>query len=97
VVCSSSAHGTPYPTPGTLRPAPPQRTFDEFNRCCARRGLRLRQRPIDPRSAAVHGGILGRDRDYEGGFLLMALQHEEEEEGGPSAAGADGLLAGLGL
>ena len=48
-----------------------QITFDTFASECTRRGLRLRRRTIQPNDK--YDGVLGRAEEYEGGFLLMAV------------------------
>ena len=64
-----------------------QATFSVFRSECRRRGLRCRERRVEPCSGAGGaeggdgngdggGGVMGRRCDYEGGFLMMALDHE---------------------
>ncbi|GLC34911.1 hypothetical protein PLESTB_001177200 [Pleodorina starrii] len=70
-----------------------RKVFEHFARECRRRGLRYRHRQVDPaavlalgRGAGAGGGsggccpfegILGRADEYEGGVLLMAIDHED--------------------
>lgn len=51
------------------------RTFTTFTAECARRGLRYRKKQIHP--SKDYDGIIGREEDYEGGFLLMAVDHAD--------------------
>ncbi|KXZ53174.1 hypothetical protein GPECTOR_7g1066 [Gonium pectorale] len=51
------------------------KVFEHFARECRRRGLRYRRRHVTPAAAFSFEGILGRADEYEGGFLLMALDH----------------------
>lgn len=51
-----------------------QHVFDIFRDNCAKWGLRYRAMAVAPR-AEDRGGIHGREHDYEGGFLLMAVDH----------------------
>ena len=55
-----------------------QETFRVFRSECRRRGLRIRERAVQPPStgAGSSAGVMGRRSDYEGGFLMMALDHE---------------------
>ena len=64
-----------------------QATFSVFRSECRRRGLRCRERRVEPCSGGGgaedgnsggggDGGVMGRRCDYEGGFLMMALDHE---------------------
>jgi hypothetical protein len=52
-----------------------QGVFDTFRDSCAARGLRYRALQVQPEEERDVGGIRGRERDYEGGFLLMAVDH----------------------
>lgn len=47
--------------------------FDAFSVRVRELGLRLGVAAVQPRMD--DGGILGRERDYEGGFVLMAVEH----------------------
>ncbi|GFH08022.1 uncharacterized protein HaLaN_02917 [Haematococcus lacustris] len=51
------------------------RTFTAFTHECKVRGLRYRVHAVQADTAQRHGGILGLEGQYEGGFLLMALDH----------------------
>ncbi|KAJ9531754.1 hypothetical protein QJQ45_021902 [Haematococcus lacustris] len=51
------------------------RTFTAFSHECRVRGLRYRVHAVQADTAQRHGGILGLEGQYEGGFLLMALDH----------------------
>lgn len=51
-----------------------QAMFDAFSNQCASRGLRYRILKTLPVSG--YSGILGRHGDYEGGFLLIAIDHQ---------------------
>ncbi|GIL54339.1 hypothetical protein Vafri_9920 [Volvox africanus] len=68
------------------------KVFEHFVRECRRRALRYRSRQLDPVSVFAPGrtgggdggggccsfeGILGRADEYEGGVLLMAIDHED--------------------
>ncbi|EFJ42582.1 hypothetical protein VOLCADRAFT_97402 [Volvox carteri f. nagariensis] len=65
------------------------KVFEHFARECRRRALRYRHRHVDPvtlfnpatpgggGSACPFEGILGRADEYEGGVLLMAIDHED--------------------
>ncbi|WIA33377.1 hypothetical protein OEZ86_006513 [Tetradesmus obliquus] len=50
--------------------------FDMFRDSCRRWGLRYRVLRVAPNAEDL-GGIRGRERDYEGGFLLMAVDHAD--------------------
>jgi hypothetical protein len=52
-----------------------QAVFDAFRDTCCRWGLRYRNLRVQPQSDEDLGGIAGRERDYEGGYLLMAIDH----------------------
>jgi len=52
-----------------------QAVFDAFRDTCSRWGLRYRAVRVEPQSSDELGGIAGRERDYEGGYLLMAVDH----------------------
>jgi hypothetical protein len=52
-----------------------QAVFDAFRDSCRGWGLRYRAVRVQPRDDRDRGGIVGRERDYEGGHLLMALDH----------------------
>jgi len=46
---------------------------------CRRRGLRCRERTVQPPVAGRGDGgdgVMGRRSDYEGGFLMMAIDHD---------------------
>lgn len=47
--------------------------FDAFAARLAELGLRVGTIPVQPRMD--DGGILGKERDYEGGFVFMAVEH----------------------
>jgi hypothetical protein len=47
-----------------------------FRDSCRRWGLRYRALRVAPQADDL-GGIQGRERDYEGGFLLMAVDHAD--------------------
>eukprot|EP00798_Chlamydomonas_sp_ICE-L_P021572 gene21572-28567_t len=51
-----------------------EKTFDTFATECKKRGLRLRKRRLQPTDK--FGGVLGQEHEYEGGFLLMAIDFE---------------------
>lgn len=53
-------------------------TFKRFRSECVRRGLRCRQRQLQPPARDVSGGQRGilAPHDYEGGFVMMAVDHE---------------------
>jgi hypothetical protein len=53
-----------------------QAVFDMFRDSCRRWGLRYRALKVQPGVEDL-GGIRGRERDYEGGFLLMAVDHAD--------------------
>ncbi|GLI61473.1 hypothetical protein VaNZ11_003870 [Volvox africanus] len=68
------------------------KVFEHFIRECRRRALRYRSRQLDPVSVFAPGrtgggdggggccsfeGILGRAEEYEGGVLLIAIDHED--------------------
>lgn len=53
-----------------------QAVFDMFRDSCRRWGLRYRVLRVAPNAEDL-GGIRGRERDYEGGFLLMAVDHAD--------------------
>jgi hypothetical protein len=53
-----------------------QAVFDAFRDTCLRWVLRYRAVRVQPQSDEELGGIVGRERDYEGGYLLMAVDHE---------------------
>jgi hypothetical protein len=53
-----------------------QAVFDMFRDSCRRWGLRYRALKVQPGVKDL-GGIRGRERDYEGGFLLMAVDHAD--------------------
>lgn len=52
-----------------------QGVFDTFRDSCTARGLRYRAVQVQPEEERDVGGIRGRERDYEGGYLLMAVDH----------------------
>jgi len=52
-----------------------QKVFDEFRDSCRQWGLRYRTVQVKPSMSEDLGGIQGRERDYEGGYLLMAVDH----------------------
>jgi hypothetical protein len=52
-----------------------QAVFDMFRDTCSRWGLRYRAVRVQPQGDEDLGGIVGRERDYEGGYLLMAVDH----------------------
>jgi hypothetical protein len=52
-----------------------QGVFDAFRETCSRWGLRYCAARVQPQSDEELGGIVGRERDYEGGYLLMAVDH----------------------
>ena len=85
----SKCQSFPRPSPDLAA----QRTFAEFERQCARRGLRYRRQCVAPEAGLAYGGILGRSQDYEGGFLLMCLEQVGAPAGGELAA----ALARLGF
>lgn len=53
--------------------------FAHFAEQCAARGLRYRRRQLEPLPArdGAFEGLLGREGDYEGGFLIMAIDHAD--------------------
>lgn len=52
-----------------------QKVFDTFRDSCRQWGLRYRALGVRPERDEDLGGIQGRERDYEGGYLLMAVDH----------------------
>eukprot|EP00775_Hariotina_reticulata_P013512 gene13512-13637_t len=52
-----------------------QKVFDQFRDSCTQWGLRYRTVQVQPSMSEDLGGIKGRERDYEGGYLLMAVDH----------------------
>lgn len=52
-----------------------QGVFDTFSASCWQWGLRYRAVRVQPDRDEDLGGIHGRERDYEGGYLLMAVDH----------------------
>jgi hypothetical protein len=58
-----------------------QEVFEEFRRSCKLRGLRYRAVKVMPEEDRDSGGIRGRDKDYEGGYLLMAVDHQGSPAG----------------
>jgi hypothetical protein len=51
-----------------------QAVFDGFFRQVKDKGLRLWREPVQPRPR--NGEVMGRDGEYEGGFLLMCIDWE---------------------
>eukprot|EP00879_Flechtneria_rotunda_P029879 GHRR01032342.1.p1 GENE.GHRR01032342.1~~GHRR01032342.1.p1 ORF type:complete len:205 (-),score=87.79 GHRR01032342.1:678-1244(-) len=52
-----------------------QKVFDAFIKNCTKWGLRYRALRVYPQPGDVAGGLYGREGDYEGGYLLMAIDH----------------------
>ena len=50
-----------------------QGIFDQFERELSSRSIRSKSVPVQPR--ADDHGIVGKQHDYEGGFVLIAMQH----------------------
>ena len=57
------------------------KVFEEFSSSCKRRGLRYRALRVAAEEERDTGGIRGREGDYEGGYLLMAVDHESSPAG----------------